>query len=190
MSGLIFSVGARVCYAIVLGTAWFSASAMGGILDGQQLSLEVNYPTKTDVQFTYGPFTVGPNPQVVVTSTPPLVNFTATASDDSITITYPGSAHFAVTTFNGYVLTEVASTAPSFISAVVDPGSTFALDQSRVTFDDHNVYMNVSGLSAQAGQHFTVDFTPVPEPSVFWLLGFSAVGILVFMRGPRRVSTR
>ena len=41
MSGLIFSVEQRVCYAIVLGTAWFSASAMGGILDGQQLSLEV-----------------------------------------------------------------------------------------------------------------------------------------------------
>ena len=153
--------------------------ANASFLEGQPMDLDVAWPTKTNVNYTRGPFTVGPGPEVTVNNVGSLVNFVADVSDNSVTFTFPQSNSFLSTSFNGYILTEDSATTPPFQMATVDPSTTMAgFDQSRVTFDDTHVYLNVSGLGVQAGQSFTVDLTPVPEPSTFALLGVAAIGLL------------
>jgi hypothetical protein len=148
-------------------------------LEGQQMTIEAAWPTKTNTNFTFGPFTVGSGPEVTVSNMSSLVNFVADVSDNFVTFEFPQSNLFASDSFNGYVLMEDSATIPPFQIATVDPSTTLAgFDQSRVTFDDTHVYVNVSGLGVQAGQTLTVDFTAVPEPSTLALLGVGAIGLL------------
>jgi PEP-CTERM motif len=127
--------------------------------------------------------TVGPGAQITINNEPPIVNVVADISDTSITFNYPDSAQFNTATFNGYILTEQSSDAPPFTVASVDPSTTLAgFDQSCVTFDSTHVYMNVSGLSVQGGQSFTVDFTAVPEPANLSLITAGAFGVLARRR--------
>lgn len=157
--------------------------AKAGFLEGQQVTLDVAWPGTTNINYSYGPFFVNSTPEVTVNGVAALVDFSATVSDASVTFEFPQSNTFATDPFNGYVLTEDSTTIPAFFSASVDPGTTLAgFDQSRVSFDARDVYLNVSGLDVRAGQTLSVDFTPVPEPSTIVLLGVGAICMWTYGR--------
>jgi hypothetical protein len=113
---------------------------------------------------------------------PPEVNFgggnvvpaTLTVTDHLLYFKYNLAATFDTATFNGYVISDVSTTIPPITSFVVDPNTTLpGFSASRVTFDATDIFVNVSGLVARAGDVIEINVNPaaaVPEPSPLALI--------------------
>jgi hypothetical protein len=173
-----------LCVAVGVVAGLNPRKADAAFLTGQSVTLEVANPNHTTIVNSYGPVTVASSgTQLISTNVSNVVNFVATISDDSITFNYPNANSFANPAFNGYILQENSVSAPTFTFAAVDPASTLeGFDNSRVTFDANHVYMNVEGLSVQAGQQLVIDFNPVPEPASLSLLALAGIPLLMRRR--------
>jgi hypothetical protein len=133
----------------------------------------------------------GPTTQVVTSSTV----FNAVAFDGTVTVTgtqliwtatlaesYGGGG------FNGFEFDFAG--APPITSVTVDPATT--LGPSTANFPSgfqvigNTVWMDLSGLSATAGQETILDITtsPVPLPASAWLMlsGLVGLGVMARMR--------
>ena len=87
-------------------------------------------------------------------------------SDNALTITLQtslSSPTWNTAPFNGIVFT---SPGPLGIAgATVDPTTTMTgFDNSRVSFDADQIFVNWNGLSYVNGTVVKIDFAPVPEP--------------------------
>ena len=94
------------------------------------------------------------------------------------------SPGFFAGSVNGWRLSDT-DTAFIFTSATVSPSNTLAgLDNSMISFDDHNLYINVGGTSFDTSTEVIVDVTisPIPEPTTFTLLGLGSLALVLARR--------
>ena len=174
-----FAAAAALACAVAVG---YSAPASAALLDGQTIQLTYVFPdSSTNFE---GPFdyTVGTSPDRVFFG---LVS--ANVSDTNITASMDFSGSFNNTSFNGIRLHDFYGTVASFTSAFVNVSSNVAgFDNSRVTFDADNVYLNFRGLNVSGHNVFSVDINggAVPEPATWamMIIGFGAAGSMIRRR--------
>ena len=158
------------------------------LLDGQQVTWQEAYPTQTSINFPWGPLTVGPGPELTVQGVPTLIDFSLDISDQKIRIDYPYSNLAATGTFNGYILRDASAVAP-FETVSLDRASTLAgMTSSRITFDAHDIFLNLSSLPVAAGSSVIVDINSVPEPSALILAVLALGGCTVVSWRRRRLG--
>jgi hypothetical protein len=166
-----------------------TSPAPAALLDGQQVTWQEAYPTQTSINFTWGPLTVGPGPELTVQGVPTLIDFSVDISDQQVRIDFPHNYQAATGTFNGYILSDSASVAP-FETVNLDPGTTLAgMTSSRITFDPHDIFFNVSSLPVAGGSSIVVDINSVPEPSSLVLVVLAAIGAAILFRQRLWVGT-
>jgi hypothetical protein len=174
----------------VLTVAHGGPTAEAGLLSGKEMTLSVADPTKNFLIYTSPRFVVGDGPELTLIDARP-INFVLDVSDALVMIQYPSPQRnlFNSDEFNGYVLTDLPDPVAPFGSARVDPNTTLAgFDNSRLSFDEHNLYLNVRGLTVRAGDALLIRFI-VPEPSAVAILFVGGIGLFVYYyRGsyPRR----
>jgi len=159
------------------------------LLDGKTLNdLYFSGPDKNTPVETYfnGNFVVGPGFELL-----PDLSIGADAaldvSDTQITLVF--AASFAgggsVGVFDR--ISDVFGQVRPFTSFTVNPSTTVVgFDQSRLSFDENNLFIDYTGLSYTTGQKlvFDVAAVPVPEPETYALMlaGLAAVGAVARRR--------
>ena len=173
-----FAAAAALACAVAVG---YSAPASAALLDGQTIQLSYLFPdqsTSVDGPFDY---TVGVSPDRAFF-------FVATnVGDTNITATTKFNTSFNSAPFNGIRLHDFYGTVSSFTGASVNVSSNVAgFDNSRVTFDADNVYLNFQGLHFTGDGVYSVDITggAVPEPATWamMIMGFGAAGSMIRRR--------
>ena len=101
-------------------------------------------------------------------------------SSDSITIHGLSIAFTDNGYFNGYRFYDTYGLIDDFTSAIVTSKGKF--DQSRLSFDEDNIWLNMAGLNASGKNgSITLDFTSasiVPVPAAVWLFGSGLIGLM------------
>ncbi len=86
--------------------------------------------------------------------------------------------------FNGFYFFDLGGTLPAFSSVTINPATNMAgLDQSRILYDENNIYINFAGLYAFPNTYVQMDVGFAPEPATVLLFGIGAM----LLRGRRRV---
>jgi hypothetical protein len=177
--------------AVIVGGLIFSLDskpAQAGSLIGTNMTLEEANPTTNDVNYVWGPFVVGNNPAVTVLNTPGLIPFILDVYGSSATFSFPDYSQAAGGQFNGYILIDNDVT---FTNVSLDPSTTLpGFGASRLAYDDHDIYINVTGLFVPGGTSLTVDIASVPEPSslVLAVLSCGLVAVWASRRHLRSVA--
>lgn len=92
-----------------------------------------------------------------------------------------------------YVFQDINSTISGITDATLNAstggfltswGASTSFDQSRITFDENNIFINLSGIGADTNTRLSLDvsFAAVPEPAVLWLLGSGLLALIGFAR--------
>ena len=103
----------------------------------------------------------------------------------NITITMIRDATAFTSPFNGFRFFDVSEPLP-FNSVTLDSATDVpGIDESRVSFDAQNIYVNFSGITYSTGQEVSLDLQTVPEPSYFVLLVIAALLIHTVRRRER-----
>ena len=138
-------------------------------------------------------FTVGPGIETIGEVEGATSLFTD-LSHDSLAITFHSvlsNPTWAMAPFNGVIFTLTSGSALNIASAAVNDASTFAVfDAARVSFNDHQIALNWSGLSYLDGQKLIIDFgfaeanpfeSPVPPLAVpeLGMLTIAGAGVLM-----------
>jgi len=147
-------------------TLW-RASA-GVTLDGQRVGLEWRFPNQGDVYATYGTAIVV-EPSTEFTGI--LGAFDLNFSGSQMVMTFLQNNGFGSAGFHGYRVND-SNNAFKFVSVT---SSTPGFDASRISFDDHNVFINMDLFGYSTGQQIVFDVTVVPEASTY-----VAAGLLIF----------
>lgn len=165
-----------------------SSSAHAALLDGQPITIEHLYPTlDTPNEVLADSVLVGDGPEAHTFDS----IYSVDVADKSVTVTELRGVNWSIAPFNGL---HIYAPGVTFFNASTRPFSTdfqhWGVDDQRVSFDDHNVWLNFEGMSILAGQHLVIDINnplpmPIPEPSTAMLL---AAGIAAL--GARRLSSR
>lgn len=83
--------------------------------------------------------------------------------------------------FNGIVFTSLVP--HGILTATVDGATTMAgLDDSDITFDDDQIFVNWGGHSSADGTFVRIRFAFVPEPGPATMIGLGLAGLLVARR--------
>ena len=169
---------------LCVGAAVVALSGLSNaaLLDGKTLNVQYFAPNlMSPVSTVYsGNLVVGPGVELV---DPTRINFDASVdfSDTQIKVTY----HFTDIDFSGSFvgarLNDVLGQIESFSSFTVNSSSTaLGFAQSRLSFDQNNLFINFAGYSYKSGTQLVFDIAaePVPEPEThaLMLLGLGAVG--------------
>jgi hypothetical protein len=114
----------------------------------------------------------GPQATLVPSGGTTIFNFAAftdiTFSSNSILITTDRDAGINNVSFDGFFFNDANAI---FNTVTLDPSSTYAgFDASRITFDSHNLYVNVENLPGLLGQTILLDIN-TPEPPTLLLMG-------------------
>jgi len=164
------------------------------LLDGKTLNLQYfSGPDKNTPADTYfnGNFVVGPAVEFL-----PDQNSESSEdfSDTQITLVFSakGSDQSGAAVVVDRIYDVFGQVAP-FTSFTVNPSTTVVgFDQSRLSFDENNLFIDYTGLSYTTGQKLVFDITaaPVPEPETYALMlaGLAAVGA-VARRGKSENTT-
>ena len=117
-------------------------------------------------------------------------------SDNNILIDFwrAGQTYF----YSGYyVFQDINSTISEIIDVSLNAstggfltswGASTSFDQSRITFDEDNIFVNLSGIGADANTLLSLDvsFAPVPEPATLWLFGSGFLALIGVIRNFNR----
>ncbi len=153
--------------------------AHADLFDGKELRFEVVYPTidAEVIDPLNGTFLVGSGPEIHV---PGIA--TIDMSDTNLLGIYGFGFTFASYAFNGYRFSDVNGEIDSFVSVTINPLTTVAgFDASRISFDNDNIWLNMSGLTINAGDSLSIDVSAVaavPEPETYamFLAGLGLLG--------------
>jgi hypothetical protein len=179
--------------AVTLGTSLilgFIAPAQAGFL-GKQLNAVYYIPnTNTPYdQASFSPeiFTIGAGQETignVENVTDLLVDFT----NNTLTITLNTiliNPTWNIASFNGIIFTSLSNSLDIASAVVASETTLTGFDNSRVSFDNDQIFINWNGLSYNNGNVVKINFTSVPEPVGY--LGLFAAVVLGFL-GNRKHS--
>jgi len=175
-----FTLAASLAVAAIPATA--EAGLIGKQLDAAYYTPDTSTPY-TNASFSPTSFTVGSGQETigdVEGVTQLLVDF----SDNALTITLQttlASPTWNTAPFNGIIFTSPGPL--GIVSATVDPITTMTgFDNSRVSFDADQIFVNWNGLSYGSGTVVKIDFASVPEPATMAVLGAGLLGVAVARR--------
>ena len=153
-------------------------------LDGANVTVNYLYPEINDIyqvlgtgDVTPGGFTVNSFGQHDFTVFPDSFTLTNVAGGDVI---------FTPADFNGYGIVVNMGGAP-ITGVFLEFSDIDGFDISRVTFDDHDVWVNLEGLTTTPGLDLQVGLEfggggTVPEPGTWLLLGSGVMTMIGFAR--------
>jgi hypothetical protein len=104
-----------------------------------------------------------------------------TATDSTITFTFPSPGYLAPVAWNGPIIT-LTSPSSDFSSVTLDPSTTPSFSPAMWSWSGNQIDINWQGMVFSAGNTVTLDYsvTPAPEPSTLALAGLG--GLLLFRR--------
>ena len=131
-------------------------------MEGYEGSYVAEYPEKgtpTTVRYTRvigsGPEIYGGEIQVLNTFSNRIIRSTTDFGSNFIRATYIDSGRPTTAVFNGPVY-YFEDTSPRIVDAALDPSSDYSETEARVTFDDHTVWVNLSGVRIDVGDSFLI----------------------------------
>ncbi len=151
-------------------------------LSGADVTVNYVYPTINDIYQVLGSGTVDAGGFTVNS----FGQHDYTVYPDQITLTnvFGGQVNFTAADFNGYQLVVNSGGSP-ITDVTVLFSDVPGFDPTRVTWDDHDVWLNMEGLTTDPGLDIQLGLQfggEVPEPSSLLLLGSGVVGVFAFAR--------
>jgi len=181
-------------FAAVVALAISSVSAHAGLI-GQTLSAQYFYPNTSSA---YGPAAFVPPTFIVgagvetVGDVEGVTTLTVDFSDSDLLLTLNTiltNPTWGSASFNGPIFTS--ATALNILGATNTGATTLVgFDDSRISFNATELFLNWQGLSYQNGDVVSIHFesvTTVPEPTSIALLGAGIVTIGVWRRRRRKL---
>ena len=102
-----------------------------------------------------------------------------TATDSTITFTFPAPGYLALVAWNGPIIT-LTSPSSDFSSVTIDPSTTPSFSASMLSWSGNQIDINWQGMNFSAGNTVTFDYNvaPAPEPSTLALSVMGGLGML------------
>ena len=168
--------------ALAVIFALASQFAHGG-LSGSNMLVENRYPEIDEVYF-YNSFEVMVTDEIELIWIPGY-NFDIDLMDSAIvfsgfekSVAEGVSVQFHDTSFHGFYFFDMEDTVPAFSSVSVNPVTVLeGLEQSRIMFDDDNIYINFAGLYMTSDSYIQLDLEFIPEPATMVLLGLGGLAL-------------
>ena len=154
--------------------------AFGG-LAGSNMLVETRYPTIDEV-YHNNSFEVMVIDEIELTNIPgygfdiDLMNSAIVFCGFEKAVREERSIQFSEESFHGFYFFDMDDTVPAFSSVSINPATVLeGLDQSRISFDDNNIYINFSALYATRDSYVQLDLEFIPEPATVILLGLGGM---------------
>ena len=117
-------------------------------------------------------------------------------SDNNVLVSFhgPASTYFSSgvyvfqdinSTINGITGVNLNSATGGFLTS---SGAITPFDASRITFNENNIFVDLSGIGANANTRlsFDVSFSAVPIPAAVWLFSSGLLALTGFVRSSRK----
>lgn len=175
-----------ICAVLVISSL-FAAKASADFLYGKTLNLSIAHPTTDFILNDSGPFVVGDGQEVSILNQFGLADVVVDFQDTKIVFLYTKSDQFASGQFNGWIITDLSGDLDTFAGFQIDPSNTLSgFGPERLFYDEHSLYLNVTGLFVSAGNQLVVS---VPEASSAILCSTGVIGLLL-IAGRRYLTPR
>lgn len=171
----------RMRTATLILAALGAGAAQAG-MDGHTIGAQYLLPDIGTVNNDHGTAVVGPGVEFF------LGDVSQDLSDSQITLSRAVGISFVTAgSFNGWRYYDALGTMPDITGVTVNGSSTFpGFDNSRITFDANNIWLNFANLSnSDFSAVVDVQMGVIPEPSTYALMAVGLLGIALTARRGR-----
>jgi hypothetical protein len=170
-------VRAAATIFIGLVTVILTVGAASAGFDGHTINLNYEYPNLGTVLVAGGNQVVGAGVEY-----PVIGNGYVDLSDTGIVFNYTGPTFPSAAPFNGYHFFDVFASIDPIVGVTLVSTTFTGFDQSRISFDSDNIYVNIGGLVATDPQivlsvEFGQSSVPLPPALVLLALGAGILGV-------------